>query len=199
MGVADGIYMWREMGIDAGRMSRELMAQCKAMIEADNVDIFKGTACFQAVPRENSLEVACNCGDRCAVGRAEQPGMRVCNLHVCLYMLLLIALAEGNCDAAPHFRGTASPTLLPCSTRHISGPCPVLRHTGVHYCVPPGSGYHDRGTALCQHRGLWVHRVRAETGEQVVSSVFRQAAAYRQVGTRVVVVVSIQWCFTSVH
>lgn len=43
MGVADGIYMWREMGIDAGRMSRELMSQCKSMIEADNVDVFKGT------------------------------------------------------------------------------------------------------------------------------------------------------------
>jgi hypothetical protein len=56
MGVADGIYMWREMGIDAGRMSRELMAQCKAMIEADDVDIFKGTGYGQAAHARCSQE-----------------------------------------------------------------------------------------------------------------------------------------------
>ncbi|KAL6757479.1 hypothetical protein V8C86DRAFT_2623890 [Haematococcus lacustris] len=41
MGVADGIYAWKEQGIDAGLMSRALMERCKALVEADNEDVFQ--------------------------------------------------------------------------------------------------------------------------------------------------------------
>lgn len=42
MGVADGIYMWRKLGIDSGEMSRALMRNCREKIAAGTEDVFKG-------------------------------------------------------------------------------------------------------------------------------------------------------------
>jgi hypothetical protein len=42
MGVADGIYMWRKLGIDSGEMSRTLMQKCREKIAAGTEVVFKG-------------------------------------------------------------------------------------------------------------------------------------------------------------
>lgn len=42
MGVADGIYMWRKLGIDSGEMSRTLMKKCREKIASGTEDVFKG-------------------------------------------------------------------------------------------------------------------------------------------------------------
>uniref|UniRef100_A0A7S3VT51 Protein phosphatase n=1 Tax=Dunaliella tertiolecta TaxID=3047 RepID=A0A7S3VT51_DUNTE len=41
MGVADGIYMWRKLGIDSGAMSRTLMQKCREKIASGTEDVFK--------------------------------------------------------------------------------------------------------------------------------------------------------------
>jgi protein phosphatase PTC7 len=42
MGVADGVYMWKEQGIDSGTMARTLMETCQHMVAAGCEDVFKG-------------------------------------------------------------------------------------------------------------------------------------------------------------
>lgn len=42
MGVADGVYMWKELGIDSGTMSRTLMETSMHMVQAGHADVFKG-------------------------------------------------------------------------------------------------------------------------------------------------------------
>jgi hypothetical protein len=42
MGVADGVYMWKEQGIDSGAMSRELMETAQHMVQAGCEDVLKG-------------------------------------------------------------------------------------------------------------------------------------------------------------
>lgn len=42
MGVADGIYSWRESGIDSGILSQALMKRSRSLIEAGAEDVFKG-------------------------------------------------------------------------------------------------------------------------------------------------------------
>jgi protein phosphatase PTC7 len=44
MGVADGVYMWKEQGIDSGTMARTLMETCQHMVAAGCEDVFKGEA-----------------------------------------------------------------------------------------------------------------------------------------------------------
>jgi hypothetical protein len=39
MGVADGVYMWKEMGIDSGTMSRTLMETAMHMVQAGCEDV----------------------------------------------------------------------------------------------------------------------------------------------------------------
>jgi hypothetical protein len=41
MGVADGVYMWREQGIDSGVMSRAIMDSCRLQVQAGEPDVFK--------------------------------------------------------------------------------------------------------------------------------------------------------------
>lgn len=41
MGVADGVYMWKEQGIDSGTMARTLMETCQHMVAAGCEDVFK--------------------------------------------------------------------------------------------------------------------------------------------------------------
>ena len=45
LGVADGVYQWREKGIDAGEFSRLLMHTALDTIEAGQPDVLKGNAC----------------------------------------------------------------------------------------------------------------------------------------------------------
>jgi protein phosphatase PTC7 len=42
MGVADGVYMWKEMGIDSGTMSRFHMETAMHMVQAGCEDIVQG-------------------------------------------------------------------------------------------------------------------------------------------------------------
>jgi protein phosphatase PTC7 len=42
MGVADGVYMWKELGIDSGTMARTLMETSLHMVAAGCEDVFKG-------------------------------------------------------------------------------------------------------------------------------------------------------------
>ena len=41
MGVADGVYAWKEAGIDSGAMSRALMETAMHMVKAGYEDVFK--------------------------------------------------------------------------------------------------------------------------------------------------------------
>lgn len=43
LGVADGVYQWREKGIDAGEFSRLLMHTALDAIEQGQPDVLKGT------------------------------------------------------------------------------------------------------------------------------------------------------------
>jgi protein phosphatase PTC7 len=42
MGVADGVYAWKEQGIDSGAMSRSLMETAQHMVQAGCQDVLKG-------------------------------------------------------------------------------------------------------------------------------------------------------------
>jgi protein phosphatase PTC7 len=42
MGVADGVYAWKEQGIDSGAMSRTLMETARHMVQAGCEDVLKG-------------------------------------------------------------------------------------------------------------------------------------------------------------
>lgn len=42
MGVADGVYQWREQGIDAGEFSRLLMQTALQAVEEGQPDVLKG-------------------------------------------------------------------------------------------------------------------------------------------------------------
>ena len=42
MGVADGVYQWREQGIDAGEFSRLLMRTALQAVEDGQPDVLKG-------------------------------------------------------------------------------------------------------------------------------------------------------------
>lgn len=44
MGVADGVYQWREQGIDAGEFSRLLMQTALEAVEEGQPDVLKGQA-----------------------------------------------------------------------------------------------------------------------------------------------------------
>eukprot|EP00879_Flechtneria_rotunda_P023423 GHRR01024775.1.p1 GENE.GHRR01024775.1~~GHRR01024775.1.p1 ORF type:complete len:254 (+),score=63.16 GHRR01024775.1:1144-1905(+) len=41
MGVADGVYMWKEQGIDSGAMARIVMETCQHMVAAGCEDVYK--------------------------------------------------------------------------------------------------------------------------------------------------------------
>jgi hypothetical protein len=43
MGVADGVYSWREQGIDSGHLAQALMSTARNMVRAGIEDVFKGT------------------------------------------------------------------------------------------------------------------------------------------------------------
>lgn len=45
MGVADGVYMWKELGIDSGTMARTLMETCQHMVAAGCEDVYKSKCC----------------------------------------------------------------------------------------------------------------------------------------------------------
>mmetsp|Transcript_10331 Transcript_10331/g.17962 ORF Transcript_10331/g.17962 Transcript_10331/m.17962 type:complete len:487 (+) Transcript_10331:106-1566(+) len=62
MGVADGVYMWREQGIDSGLMSRMLMNVCRQQVEAGSEDVFKMlNAAASQVKEEKLLGSATAC------------------------------------------------------------------------------------------------------------------------------------------
>lgn len=42
MGVADGVYSWREHGIDSGHLAQALMRTAMHMAKAGVEDVFKG-------------------------------------------------------------------------------------------------------------------------------------------------------------
>lgn len=41
MGVADGVYMWREQGIDAGLFSRRLMEFARHSVDLGTTDVLR--------------------------------------------------------------------------------------------------------------------------------------------------------------
>jgi hypothetical protein len=73
MGVADGVYMWKELGIDSGTMARTLMETCQHMVAAGCEDVYKsewglwgvgclvvvGAACAQGAIAAAALVVGC--------------------------------------------------------------------------------------------------------------------------------------------
>lgn len=42
MGVADGVYMWKELGIDSGYLSRTIMETAMHIVQAGYEDVLKG-------------------------------------------------------------------------------------------------------------------------------------------------------------
>lgn len=46
MGVADGVYMWKTQGIDAGLFSRKLMATARREVEHGSADALAGAGCW---------------------------------------------------------------------------------------------------------------------------------------------------------
>lgn len=48
MGVADGVYMWKELGIDSGTMARTLMETCQHMVAAGSEDVYKSECLMTA-------------------------------------------------------------------------------------------------------------------------------------------------------
>ncbi len=54
MGIADGVYQWREQGIDAGEFSRLLMHTALEAVEEGQPDVLKGlqllSICQQKCP-----------------------------------------------------------------------------------------------------------------------------------------------------
>ena len=50
MGVADGVYQWREQGIDAGEFSRLLMQTALQAVEEGQPDVLKGLLHLQSAP-----------------------------------------------------------------------------------------------------------------------------------------------------
>ena len=42
LGVADGVYMWATLGIDAGEFSRSLMRTAKLAVESGTADVLNG-------------------------------------------------------------------------------------------------------------------------------------------------------------
>eukprot|EP00198_Chlamydomonas_reinhardtii_P000304 XP_001689639.1 predicted protein [Chlamydomonas reinhardtii] len=65
MGVADGVFMWREQGIDSGDFSRALMRLSEASVLSGSADVVKGssTACVVLVNQERGQLLAANLGD----------------------------------------------------------------------------------------------------------------------------------------
>ena len=54
LGVADGVYMWKTQGIDAGLYSRTLMTAARSAVEGGNSDALAGARfgpCFHVVVR----------------------------------------------------------------------------------------------------------------------------------------------------
>ncbi len=46
LGVADGVYMWKTQGIDAGLFSRTLMATARREVERGSADALAGAGCW---------------------------------------------------------------------------------------------------------------------------------------------------------
>lgn len=80
MGVADGVYMWKELGIDSGAMSRDLMLTSQQMVAGGHEDVFKimqqasrhttqvglegsSTACLATINTNQGQLHAANLGD----------------------------------------------------------------------------------------------------------------------------------------
>lgn len=80
MGVADGVYMWKEVGIDSGTFSRTLMETARHMVQAGCEDVYKvlqvaarhvesegvqgsSTACLLTVNLQQGRLHAANLGD----------------------------------------------------------------------------------------------------------------------------------------
>ena len=42
LGVADGVYMWRNQNIDAGALARKLTSTCQGVIDGGAVDVLTG-------------------------------------------------------------------------------------------------------------------------------------------------------------
>lgn len=55
MGVADGVYMWKELGIDSGTMARTLMETCQHMVAAGCEDVYKS----RFPPAYRCLQASC--------------------------------------------------------------------------------------------------------------------------------------------
>ena len=74
-GVADGVYQWREKGIDAGEFSRLLMHTALEAVEAGQPDVLKGedTSLHTCIDNSGHLclwiehELFCNGVHRAAV------------------------------------------------------------------------------------------------------------------------------------
>lgn len=44
--MADGVYMWRDQGIDAGALARKLTATVQSCIYRGKVDVLSGKCCL---------------------------------------------------------------------------------------------------------------------------------------------------------
>ena len=58
LGVADGVYMWKTKGIDAGLFSRTLMSAAHSEVEGGNGDALAGAqrgACFGVIQERRSV------------------------------------------------------------------------------------------------------------------------------------------------
>lgn len=63
MGVADGVYMWKELGIDSGTMARTLMETCQHMVAAGCEDVYKGrTGCADHHRRHRIVSLGLSMG-----------------------------------------------------------------------------------------------------------------------------------------
>ncbi len=59
MGIADGVYQWREQGIDAGEFSRLLMHTALEAVEEGQPDVLKGLQLPQLPPLGARICVTC--------------------------------------------------------------------------------------------------------------------------------------------
>jgi len=99
MGVADGIYMWRKLGIDSGEMSRTLMEKCREKIAGGTEDVFKGRQGLSSRIR------GCACVAACWISASAVPApgeLTKCSLLVLFYLHCI----EGRSGLNPSMHNT---------------------------------------------------------------------------------------------
>ena len=52
LGVADGVYMWRDQGIDAGALARKLTSTSQSAVDSGVVDVLAGEGPWNAISKD---------------------------------------------------------------------------------------------------------------------------------------------------